>query len=460
MRKKKIVYERKKHRQIELLKHKRPQDFWRLFGRNRRKASNDIPIQNFFEHFRTIATEINEVRDAEAEAFCESNDTGDCVYEVLDRVITTDEVTNAIKSLKNSKSPGLDNILNEYFLEAGDILIGHLTDIFNGIFNSGVFPESWSKGIIVPVYKKGDPTLADNYRAITLSSCMSKLFTSILNNRIYTWAEEHERLSDAQFGFRKERSTVDAVFILQNLIQHVLNQNKFLYCAFVDLRKAFDSVYRNGLWLKLYKAGISGKMLKIIKSIYEQVKSCVKHCNNYSEFFDISVGLRQGEVMSPVLFAFFIEDLELYIQSDINSGLSFHNISLILLLFADDMVIFGDTQMDLQNSLNMLSEYCKRWGIEVNTAKTKVLVFRKRGRLPQDVQFTFENIILEVVDDFNYLGVIMNCNIVGTPAFGFWDSDLVTCGLKKLVCNLLELLIGSLEINLGDEQCFCWSLED
>ena len=64
--------------------------------------------------------------------------------------------------------------------------------------------------------------------------------------------------------------------------------------------------------------------------------------------------------------------------------------------------------MDLQNSLNMLSEYCKRWGIEVNTAKTKVLVFRKRGRLPQDVQFTFENIILEVVDDFNYLGVIMN----------------------------------------------------
>ena len=314
-------------------------------------------------------TDINEVWDAEAE-----NDNGDCLYENLDRLISTDEVKTAIKSLKKSKSPGEDNVLNEYFIEAGDILITHITDIFNGIFNSRVFPEHWSKGIIISVYKKGDQTLADNYRAITLSSCMSKLFTSILNNRIYSWAEEHDKLLDAQFGFRKNCSTVDAILILQNLIQSVLNEKKRLYCAFVDLCKAFDSVYRNGLWLKLYKAGISGKMLRIIKSIYEQVKSCVKHCSGYSEFFYISIGFRHGEVMSPVLFALFIEDLELYIQSN-NSGLSFHDISLILLLFADDMVIFGQTQVDLQDSLNMLSEYCKRWGLEVNTAKTKLIVF-------------------------------------------------------------------------------------
>ena len=251
LRKKKIIYERNKYRQIEQLKHKKTQDFWRLFSKNRRKASDEIPIQDFFEHFQAIATEINDVRDVESEVFCAQNDNGDCVYEDLDRLISTEEVKTAIKSLKNSKSPGEDNILNEYFIEAGDILISHITDIFNGIFNTGVFPESWSKGIIVPVYKKGDPTLADNYHAITLSSCMSKLFTSILNNRIYSWAEEQDKLSDTQFGFRKERSTVDAIFVLQNLIQHVLNEKRRLYCAFVDLHKAFDSVYRNGLWLKL-----------------------------------------------------------------------------------------------------------------------------------------------------------------------------------------------------------------
>ena len=162
MPKKKIIYERNKHRQIEQLKHKKPQDFWRLFSKNRRKASDDIPIKDFFEHFRNVATDINEVRDAEAEDFCAQNDNGKCLYENLDRLISTDEVKTAINSLKKSKSPGEDNILNEYFIEAEDILISHITDIFNGIFNSGVFPELWSKGIIVPVHKKGDPTLADN----------------------------------------------------------------------------------------------------------------------------------------------------------------------------------------------------------------------------------------------------------------------------------------------------------
>ena len=462
VRTKKIMYKRNKYRQIERLRHKKPQDFWRLFSKNRRKASDHISIEDFLQHFRTMATEINEVRDAEAEAFCAQNDNGDCLFEDLDRIITTEEVKTAIKSLKHSKSPGEDNILNEYFIEAGDILLSHLTDIFNGIFNSGVFPESWSKGIIIPVFKKGDPTLVDNYRAITLSSCLSKLFTSILNNRIYSWVEDHDKLSDAQFGFRKERSTVDAIFILQNLIQHVLNDNRRLYCAFVDLRKAFDSVYRNGLWLKLYKAGISGKMLRIIKSIYDQVKSCVKHCSNYSEFFDTFVGLRQGEVMSPVLFALFIEDLELYIQSSNSSGLTFHDISLILLLFADDMVIFGHNQMDLQNSLDMLSEYCTIWGIEVNIEKTKVIVFRKRGRLGQDVQFLFDNSSLEIVDNFNYLGVIMNY----TGSFVLNQQSLLGKGLKamntllanvktyefkpKTLCQLFDSFVGSV-ISYGCE---------
>ena len=146
---------------------------------------------------------------------------------------------------------------------------------------------------------------------------MSKLFTSILNTRLYSWVENHDKLSDAQFGFCKERSTVDAIFIIQNIVQHFINDNRRFYCVFVDLRKTFDSVYsRNGLLLKLFKAGISGKMLRIIKSNHQQVKSFVNHCSNYSDFFYICVELRQGEVMSPILFAVFVEDMELYIQTN------------------------------------------------------------------------------------------------------------------------------------------------
>lgn len=86
-------------------------------------------------------------------------------------------------------------------------------------------------------------------------------------------------------------------------------KNKRLYCAFVDMRKCFDSIYRNGLWMKLYNMGINGKLLRIIRSMYTSVKSCVKRCYTFSEFFDISVGLRQGEIISPILFSLFVENL-------------------------------------------------------------------------------------------------------------------------------------------------------
>ena len=93
-----------------------------------------------------------------------------------------------------------------------------------------------------------------------------------------------------------------------SVVQHFLNEKKRLYAVYVDMLKCFDSIYRNALWLKMYKSGIQGKILRIIKNIYENVKSCVKACSTYSEYCNYAVGLRQGEVMSPILFSLFVED--------------------------------------------------------------------------------------------------------------------------------------------------------
>ena len=99
--------------------------------------------------------------------------------------------------------------------------------------------------------------------------------------------------------------------------------------------KAFDSIYRNGL--KLFKCGIRGKMLKIMKSMYCNIKSCVKHLGNMSIFFDSLIGLKQGEVLYPLLFSLFVEDLEMFILNRYSCGLTLEEITIILLLFADDM---------------------------------------------------------------------------------------------------------------------------
>lgn len=347
-------------------------------------------------------------------------------------------------------------MLNEYFLETGDILASHIVDIFNVILNSGNFPESWTKGFIVPVYKKGDKDDAKNYRGITLLSNFGKLFTCILNSRITNWCENNTIISDAQFGFRKGRSTVDAIFILHSLIEHILNKNNRLYCSFIDMKQCFDSIYRNALWLKLYKLGLNGKILRIIRAMYQSVKSCIKlNCNTYTDFFDISIGLRQGEIISPIMWALFVEDLELYLQDTINSGININDICLILLLFADDMVLIGLTPVDLQNTLNNLSIYCDKWGLEVNVLKSKIMVFRKRGGLKRGEQWFYRGDAVEVVKDFNYVGNF-NLNSQKLHGKGLKAMNILTANLRKhetkpkTALQLFDALVSSI-LHYGSE---------
>lgn len=125
------------------------------------------------------------------------------------------------------------------------------------------------------------------------------------------------------------------------LIRNYLNENTWnrLYIIDVEKMKCFDSVYKNAFWLNMCKNGIQGKILRILRDMYQKVKSCVKPCPLYSDYFDYASGLRQGEVMSPVFFSLFVEKLELYLQNDINSGISLDDIRSIILLFADGVAI-------------------------------------------------------------------------------------------------------------------------
>jgi hypothetical protein len=180
--------------------------------------------------------------------------------------------------------------------------------MFNGILDSGVFPSVWSEGIIIPLFKKGNVDDVNNYRGITLLSCFGKLFTVVLSHRIETWVKNDDTISDAQFGFKKGYRTVDAIFILQSVIMTYVGNSKKLHCACVDFKKAFDSVYRNGLWVKLHNMGLRGKVWSVLRNMYSVVKSCVRNKCVLSDLLYCAVGLHQGEILSPVLFSLFIED--------------------------------------------------------------------------------------------------------------------------------------------------------
>ena len=131
--------------------------------------------------------------------------------------------------------------------------------LFNIIFETGTLPDSWLEGRIIPIYKnKGDRSTPENYRPITVLSCLSKVFTSVLNNRLTKFLDSTSGLNENQAGFRKGYSTIDHIFSLNTLLELHRAKKKKLYCAFIDFSKAFDSVWRIGLWRKLLANNING----------------------------------------------------------------------------------------------------------------------------------------------------------------------------------------------------------
>ena len=170
------------------------------------------------------------------------------------------------------------------------------TKHFNVVFDTAIIPESLTVGVIKPIYKnKGDPKKPENYRPINILSCLGKLFTLTVINRLKTFTENVQAIDSYQAVFRESYSTADNLFIIKSLIDIARSNKAKLFCCFIDFKQAFDSVWRDGLWLKLNTFDINGKCLKVIQSLYCNIKSKIVSNNEPSAFFPSFSGVRQGE---------------------------------------------------------------------------------------------------------------------------------------------------------------------
>lgn len=338
-------------------------------------------------------------------------------YDFLNLPISDEEILEAVKKLKNNKSPGHDLVINEHIFTTVTIFLPVYRKLFNLIYDRGYVPDEWLIGIIKPIFKnKGDPTQPENYRPITLLSCLGKLFTCILSKRLDTYASEINLITSSQAGFRKNHSTLDHILTLQFLSNTLLCRKKKLFCAFVDFKQAFDTVWRNGLWYKLLDNGIGGKCYAFIRNMYKGIKSKICMNGMSSDFFCCNIGVRQGENLSPFLFSLYINDLEDFlldknivglqsISSSIEDELMLY-LKLCLLFYADDTVIMSETADDLQKALDEFHVYCSQWKLNVNVEKTKILVFSK-GPKPKNI-FYYNNNVVEIVSEFKYLGTVFS----------------------------------------------------
>ena len=308
--------------------------------------------------------------------------------------------------MKLGKSVGFDNIPAEVL--RNDFCIDMLYTIIKFSFQRGVVPGDWLRGIISPI-PKGNNDQRDplSFRPITLISIPCKIYANILNKRLTSWIEINNVLCDEQNGFRRQRSCQDHIYALYNILNCRKLEKKDTFACFVDAKKAFDTVNRDCLWYKLLKIGIHGHILSAIKSLYMSVSCTVRINDNFTEWFNVNQGVKQGCVLSPTLFSIYINDLATDIKN-LNCGLTIDNINISIFLYADDIVLISENANGLQSMLNVLNDWCCKWRITVNENKTKVLHFRNRNINRSNVIFKCGEKVIDYESDYKYLGFWFN----------------------------------------------------
>lgn len=348
----------------------------------------------------------------------------DEISEVSERIdcrtdyISIGEIRRAMGDMKNKKAPGRDGITIE-LLKADNILTESiLKELFEMIWDKEEVPSDWTKGIIIKIPKKGDLTICDNSRGITLLSVPSKVLARALINRIRDGVDKE--LRDEQAGFRKGRSTVEQLFILRNIIEQSVEWQAGLYINFIDFEKAFDSVHRESLWNIMKCYGIPDKLIRMVQLLYKDTQCAIIDGGEESEWFSIKTGVKQGCAMSGFLFLLILDYVMRKTTKDKDTGIRWKlTTKLEDLDFADDIALLSPNQQLMQRKTLKLQELAARTGLKVSTKKSKVM--RINGKSTEPIVINGKD--LDETDKFTYLGGVVTAQGGG--------GDDITCRIGK-----------------------------
>lgn len=318
---------------------------------------------------------------------------------------TTLEINEAIKALKNGKSAGIDNIPAEVLKGDSQLISSILHPLFRDIWVKETIPNDWLQGLVVKLHKKGDASDCNNWRGITLLSAVFKVFMRIILERMLNFVDE--KLRREQAGFRSGRSCVDQINTLRIIIEQAVEFQSTLYVLFVDYEKAFDSVNRECIWTELKNIGVPEKIVKLIRIGYDGAKNSVIHCGKISDPFHTVSGVRQGCLLSPLLFLIVIDAVSRR-SSNIPRGIIWDPLNpaerLESLDYADDKCELAHRQRDMQDKLNDLVSESRKVGLKINTKKTKEMRINSSTDEPLQVM----DVQIERVTKYQYLGSIIS----------------------------------------------------
>jgi len=380
-------------------------EFWEGVNNLKNKKAlvlpNNIAPEKWIEHFLGLFSPISVMKPIQYACPL-------IINEELDKPFSVDELCMVLSKCKGGKSPGPNRIPYEFYVNATPDFHRSLVKVFNDIFTTATVPMSFKESVIFPLYKSGNKEEVKNYRGISLNNVNSKIFESLLLERLSKWAEQGI-LKESQAGFRVGYSTLDNIFTLCNIVQLKMTQKRQkVYAFFIDFSAAFDTVDRNLLFYKLSTLGMSTKMMDAVKALLTGTRSSVWYHEGVTNEFNIDIGVKQGAILSPLLFALFLNDLEDALDG---GGIMIGNCKIKMLGFADDVVVLSSNPLILQKMINSIEKYVGQCNMRLNLNKSKVMIFRKGGKLARNERWTFNGQPVQVVNEYKYLGLTISSKI-------------------------------------------------
>ena len=397
--------------------------------------------QRWGEYFQELYNDPNPVDEACMGSNIETNLD-------IEPDIMLGEVEAAVKRLKEGKAAGVDNISADELkiaTEGEGLRIMH--KLLVSIWEEEKIPSEWKKAIIIPIHKKKDNMDCNNYRGISLLCHSSKIYTSIILHRIRRRTDEI--LGEEQAGFRAGRSTIDQIFTLRQMAERCTEYNQDLFTCYIDFKKAFDSVWRTGLWRVMRSLRYPEKIIRILEDMYEGTLSAVRVRGTLTDWFETIVGVLQGCVLSPMLFNIFLETVMAKALTDNTQGIMIGGTMLDNLRFADDIAAVAGSEEGLQKMVTRVAEESAKMGMKINLDKTETQFI---GKGEKNISVKLEGKDLRQVKDFVYLGgTINNYDMTGQDikrrigiAYGamqklgkLWRSREITCKTKLKVYDIL-----------------------
>ena len=340
--------------------------------------------------------------------------------ELVSVTISEECVIDAFSHLKRGKSDG-SVLLSDHLIYALPVVCSSLANLFTAILRHGYMPSQLKDCILVPIPKNAkDPSVLDNYRAIALAPTLSKA----LEWCILLTHKEHFKTSELQFGFKQNMSTSLCTGVLKNVVSRYMLEGSPVFSCFLDASKAFDLVNHNILFSRLLSKGFPPYLVRFFLTWYKEQRMCVRWESSFSDSFSVANGVRQGGVLSPILFTLYIDDLLMDLK-DQGVGCFWDSYFVGALCYADDLVLLAPSPSALRMMIRCCEDFAVSHGLRFNASKTQLIRFSHSLSSSCHVCIQFCGQQLSFIDTVTHLGHLLNYNLSDAPDINHKLRDMV-----------------------------------